>query len=78
MAYDRSLDERLFSKSWESALQRLTISVYSYNKGPKKMQITREIKDSQGNFKFARLGRMNKEELESLLPFIQEALDYMD
>jgi len=59
-------------------LQRLTISVYSYNKGPKKMQITREIKDSQGNFKFARLGRMNKEELESLLPFIQEALDYMD
>jgi hypothetical protein len=78
MPYDRNLDECLFSKSWETELQRLTVSVYSYNKGSKKLQITRENKDSQGNFRFVKLGRMTKEEVESLLPLIEEALDHMN
>ncbi len=78
MPYDHDLDESLFSKPWETDLGRLTVSVYSYNKGSKKLQITRENKDSQGNFKFAKLGRMTKEEIESLLPIIQEALNQMD
>jgi hypothetical protein len=78
MPYDRNLDECLLSKPWENELERLTVSVYSYNKGPKKLQITRENKDSQGNFKFAKLGRMTKKEIESLLPLIQEALNQMD
>ncbi len=78
MPYDRNLDECLFSKPWENELGRITVSVYSYNKGAKKLQITRENKDSQGNFKFAKLGRMTKKEIESLLPLIQEALNQMD
>ena len=78
MPYDSSLDERLFSKSCETETERLTVSVHSYNKGAKKLQISRENKDNQGDLKFAKLGRMTKKELESLLPLLQEALNYMD
>lgn len=78
MPYDRSLDESLFSKTWENDNERLTISVYSYNKGTKKMQISRENKDPQGDFRFAKLGRLTKEEINSILPLIQEAVTHMD
>ena len=78
MPYDRSLDESLFAKSSETETARLTVSVYSYNGGAKKLQISRENKDDVGNYKFAKLGRMSKEELSSVLPLIQEALKSMD
>jgi hypothetical protein len=78
MPYDRNMDECLFSKPSENESERLTVSVYSYNKGQKKLQITRENKDSQGKFKFAKLGRMTKKEIETLLPLIQEAINHMD
>lgn len=78
MPYDPNLDESLFSKSWETESGRLTVSIYSYNKGLKKLQITRENNDGQGNLRFAKAGRMTKEEIEAILPLIQEALNYMD
>ena len=78
MPYDASLDEALFSKSWENDSERLTISVYSYNKGPKKLQITRENRDPEGGFRFTKLGRMSKQEIANILPLIQEALGFMD
>lgn len=74
MAYDSSLDEQLFSKNWENEDTRLVISVYSYNKGTKKLQISRENRDPEGNFRFSKLGRLTKEEAEAILPFIQEAV----
>jgi len=76
--YDPNLDERIFSKTWESELERLTISVYSYNKGTKKLQIARENMSSQGEFRYAKMGRLTKEELENILPLMQEALQNMD
>ena len=78
MPYDASLDECLFTKSRETELDRITVSVYSYNKGAKKLQISRNIRDSQGEFKFSKLGRLNKEEVESVLPLMQEAMQLMD
>jgi len=77
MPYDSSLDEQVFTKPWESEATRVTVSVYSYNKGPKKIQITRENRDAEGNFRFTKLGRMSKEELQGVLPLIQEASDAM-
>ena len=77
MAYDSSLDAQLFSKSWEAEEARLIVSVYSYNKGAKKLQISRETKDNEGNFRFAKLGRLTKEEAEAVLPFIQEAVTHL-
>jgi len=73
MPYDSNLDEQIFTKSWEAETTKIDISVYSYNKGVKKLQITRENKDTHGNFRFTKLGRISKEELEGILPLIQEA-----
>ena len=78
MPYDVSLDQCLFSKAHESETGRLTVGVYSYNNGPKKLQISRENAGGEGNLKFAKLGRLTKEELTTLLPFLQEALKSMD
>ena len=77
MPYDNSLDEQVFTKPWESETTRISVSVYSYNKGPKKVQITRENRDPEGNYRFTKLGRMTKEELQEVLPLIQEALAAM-
>ena len=78
MPFDSSLDACLFSKSWENEAERLVVSVHSYNKGVKKLQISRENKTAEGEYRFAKLGRMTKEEIEALLPFIQEAVKQMD
>ncbi len=78
MPYDKELDECLFAKSWENDNEKLTASVYSYNKGTKKLQLTRENKNNQGGLRFAKLGRLTKEEITALLPLIQEACGQME
>ncbi|MDD5439748.1 MAG: hypothetical protein PHS37_06150 [Candidatus Omnitrophica bacterium] len=78
MPYNASLDESLFSKSLETETDRLTVSVYSYNKGAKKLQISRENHGPEGELRFAKLGRLTKEEITGLLPLIQEAIPHMD
>jgi predicted transcriptional regulator len=77
MAYDAKLDKSLFSKPETIELDQLTVSVYSYNNGPKKLQISRNCPDNQGELKFAKLGRMTKAEVEAILPLIKEALAHM-
>jgi hypothetical protein len=77
MPYDSSLDKCLFSKSLENEQGRVTVSVYSYNNGPKKLQVSRETKDREGNLTFGKLGRISKEEIEGLMPFLKEALGHM-
>ena len=78
MPYDSSLDKNVFSKSWETDADRLNVSVYSYNEGPRKLQITRENKNAQGEFRYTKLGRMNKKEVTAIIPLIQESLGYLD
>jgi predicted transcriptional regulator len=77
MAYDSNLDEHLFSRFWENDAGKISVSVYSYNKGPRKLQILREIKNREGAFNFAKLGRLSKEEIQGILPLIQEAFTVM-
>ena len=78
MPYDSSLDKSIFSKSWENDAERLTVSVYSYNKGQRKLQITRENRNMEGELRFTKLGRLTKVEVEAILPFIQEAVSQLD
>ena len=78
MPYDNSLDEQLFAKSHDTDNGRLTVSIYSYNGGQKKIQISRETKDKQDALKFAKLGRVSKDEMESLMPILTEALSNMN
>lgn len=77
MPYDVNLDQCLFSKNYETETGRLTVGIHSYNNGPKKLQISRETRGSEGDFKFAKMGRLTKKELQDLLPFLQEALENM-
>lgn len=74
MAYDSSLDQQLFAKEFEGEKGKITVSVYSYSNGPKKVQISRSAKNETGTFTFAKLGRLTKEELQGILPLLQEAL----
>ena len=77
MPYDSSLDQKHFSKSIEKESGRITVSLYSYRNGPKKLQLTREMKDREGNFSYVKLGRLSKEEVEAVLPLMQEAMAQM-
>jgi len=77
MPYDSSLDETLFSKSWETDEERLTVSVRSYNHGTKKLQLSRESMNAQGELRFAKLGRLTIGEATALLPLMQEAIGVM-
>ena len=78
MAYDPSADQKIFAKAWENDIGRLVVGVYSYNGGPRKVQIKREPKEEDGRPAFAKLGRLTKEELQGILPLLQEALSHLD
>jgi formaldehyde-activating enzyme involved in methanogenesis len=78
MPYEKELDECVIAKSWENDQEKLTASVYSYNKGTKKLQLTRENKNSKGEPRFAKLGRLTKEEIDAFLPLIKEVRTRMD
>jgi len=77
MPYDTSLDKEVFAKSSENDDGKITVSVHSYNNGPKKLQIVRENRDQEDGLRFVKLGRMTKDEIQAILPLIQEALSNM-
>ncbi|MBD3264544.1 MAG: hypothetical protein GF375_05545 [Candidatus Omnitrophica bacterium] len=77
MPYDSSLDKQIFSESWSGDNTKITVSIYSYNNGPNKMQLARENMLGDGNYRFTKLGRLSKEEVEGVLPLIQQAREKM-
>jgi len=77
MPYDADLDKEIFGKSVENDSGRLSVKVMSYNDGVRKLQISRERRGPEDTMKFAKLGRLTKEEAETILPLIQEALSQM-
>lgn len=78
MPYDPNLDEVKFSKAWEDEGDKITVSVYSYNQGQQKIQISRENRNAQGEWRYAKLGRMTKQEAEAVLPLMKEAIEAME
>ena len=77
MAFDRNLDKEIFSETAKFETSRIKVGVYSYNDGEKKMQISRENMNQDGEWSFAKLGRMFKDEAEAVLPLMQKALKHM-
>tara|TARA_Y100000034_G_scaffold101601_1_gene125990 strand:+ start:235 stop:471 length:237 start_codon:yes stop_codon:yes gene_type:complete len=71
--FDKSLDKELFSEGAEFEKSKITVSVFAYNEGVPKLQITRQNKNAEGAFSFTKLGRMSKEELEAILPLVEKA-----
>ncbi len=77
MAYDKSLDVEVFKETKEFERTRITVGVFSYNGGEKKMQVGRENMDQNDQWRFNKLGRMNKEEVEAIVPVIINAIENM-
>lgn len=78
MAFDKSLDKQLFSETVSFETTRITVSVFSYNDGQPKLQISRENRDQNtGDWVFSKLGRLFKDEAEAALPLMQKALKQM-
>ena len=77
MPYDKSLDQELYKDAKEFEETRITVGVFSYNGGEKKLQITRENKTPQEEWRFAKLGRVTKSEIQEILPLISAAIGSM-
>ena len=77
MPYDKELDKDMFKESVEFETSRITVGVFSYNNGEKKLQISRENRDPNNDWRFSKLGRMVKNEVEVILPLIQKAIEKM-
>ncbi|MBF0384946.1 MAG: hypothetical protein HQL27_03650 [Candidatus Omnitrophica bacterium] len=77
MPYEKSKDIELFKEVKEFEDTRITVGVYSYNEGERKLQITREDRAADGEWRFTKLGRMNKEEALEVLPLMKKAVEQM-
>lgn len=78
MAFDKNLDKSLYSETVKFETTRITVSVFSYNGGTAKLQISREdLSNTTGEYSFSKLGRLFKEEAEAILPLMQKALTFM-
>ena len=77
MPYDATLDAELFKEVKEFDGSRITVGVFSYNGNAKKLQLPRENLSQENEWRFAKLGRMTKEESEAVLPIMAKAINVM-
>lgn len=78
MAFDKSLDKELFGETVEFETTKLRVSVFSYNEGVAKLQISRELINTEdGSWKWAKLGRMVKDEVVAVLPLMEKAKEFL-
>jgi hypothetical protein len=77
MPFDPNLDKKLFSETKDFEMTRVTVAVHQYNEGEKKLQISRENRSQEGEWRFAKLGRLFKDEVEAITPLMQKALESM-
>ena len=78
MAFDKSLDNEIFGEEVDFELTKIRVSVFSYNGGTPKLQLTRKNRNpDSGEWMFSKLGRMLKPEVEAVLPLIQKAVEKM-
>lgn len=76
MPYEKSLDAELFKEVKDFGDTRITVGVFSYNGGEKKLQVTRENM-ANDEWRFAKLGRMTKEEAKEVIPVMMKAVENM-
>jgi len=77
MPYDKSLDVESFKETKEFEDTRITVGVFSYNGGEKKLQISRENRNQNDEWRFAKLGRLNKAEASEVAPIMAKAIEGM-
>jgi nuclear transport factor 2 (NTF2) superfamily protein len=77
MPFDKTLDVESFKEIKEFADTRITVGVFSYNGGANKLQISRENRNQNEEWRFAKLGRMTKEEAQEIVPIMLRAAENM-
>ncbi len=77
MPYDSSLDVESFKEVKEFMDTRITVGVFSYSGGAQKLQLTRENRTQGGEWRFAKLGRLTKEEAQEIIPVMMKAIENM-
>jgi hypothetical protein len=77
MAFDKNLDKELFGESVDFEATKITVSVFSYNDGVPKLQISRENRNAAGEYSFNKLGRLTKDEITKIMPLIHKAMESM-
>jgi len=77
MPYDKTLDVDSFKETKEFEDTRITVGVFSYNEGTKKLQISRENRNQEDEWRFAKLGRVTKEEAQEIIPIMAKAVEIM-
>jgi len=75
--FNKDLDKSIFSETIPFETTRITVGVFSYNDGEKKLQISRENMNQDGEWSFAKLGRMFKDEAKKVIPLMEKALKHM-
>ena len=75
--FDKGLDKEIFSETIQFETTRINVGIFSYNDGDKKLQISRENLSQNGEWSFAKLGRMFKDEAEKVIPAMEKALKHM-
>jgi len=77
MPYDKSLDVESFKEVKEFEDTRISVGVFSYNGGERKLQVSRENRGQTGEWRFAKLGRLNQEEAKEIIPIMMKAAESM-
>ena len=57
---------------------RITVGVFSYNNGEKKLQLSRENMNANEEWRFAKLGRMTQAEGKEIVPIMMRAIEEMN
>ena len=77
MPYDQALDKECFKEIKSFGESRISVGVFSYNGGEKKLQLSRENLSPDSQWRFAKLGRLNKQEAQEILPVMMKAIENM-
>jgi hypothetical protein len=77
MPYDQALDVASFKETKEFGETRITVGVFSYNEGTKKLQLSRENQNQNEEWRFAKLGRLTKAEAQEIIPIMAKAVETM-
>jgi len=78
MVYDQTKDKKLFEKKADFGKFDIVVSVHQYNGGEKKLQLSRLVYSETQEPQWRKLGRLNLDELNAILPIIQEAKEVME
>lgn len=82
MSYDASKDKliKLFelNQNENGKEKSLIISIFSFNNGPKKLQIHRSYMKSDGTTGYGQMGRLTKDEFRFLQNHSEQILEIME